>query len=231
MLGLYDDRYRKSWFALLFTICFISKIDAQEVSFTPRFDTVEDSAIESHNDGSQVGLEAHLYSFGRFRSEIDLVCAGLDGDKRTNRLVEISAEGSRVKGLTPTYRALLNEIASRCSATIRSSKGTGQNRSVASSLFDVPYPSRWPSTETLDATSRLGAALYSYDKDTGTIFVALHRFSSLVLSYRGLSRGEIDYYGTFFKFLQGAWIGRNYTDRYQRLANREDSAILFNDNS
>lgn len=231
MLGFNVKRFVKpslgSVITMCIPMCFFGLVHAQEVAFTPRFDSVENGEGESPESGSQVGLDNHLYSFGRFRAEIDLVCARLDEDKRAGRLVQIAEDSGRAKDLSPTYRALLKEITLRCGAIMRAQRGMGQNRSVVSPLFDVPYPSRWPSTETLDATSRLGAALYSYDKDSGTIFVALRRLSTLVLGYRGLTRGEIDYYGAFFKFLQSAWMGRKQTDRYQRLANKEESTVLF----
>lgn len=221
------EMYKFAWSLIFYVMSITGQVLAQDVAFTPRFDSIEGSDVASYQHGSLGGTDKQLYSFGRFRSEIESVCVGLDEDKRAHRLAEIAAAGSPTSDLTPTYRSLLREFAARCSSRSVVRRGSEKKNHSVGALFDVPYPSRWPSVETLDAASRLSAALYSYDKDSGGIFVAVRRFSSLVLSFRGLSRGEIDYYSTFFKYLQAAWMGRENTDRYQRLANKEESNILF----
>lgn len=232
MLSFFVKRCGTSCIVFISTLCVSCEVLAQEVSFTPRFDSIDadtkygrtESQLESDNSRSSAGA---LYSFGRFQAQIDWICEGMQSDLRASRLAEIAAESLQSESLAPTARALLKEFESRCGSRMRTLRRVRSRDDTPKTLHDVPYPSRFPSTETLDATSRLSVALYSQAKGGGGMYVAVRRFSSIVLSYRGLNRGEIDYYSTFFKFLEAAWMDRKQTDQYQRLATREESNNLF----
>jgi hypothetical protein len=195
---------------------------AEDVSFSPRFDSIasDDGGINKGGAKSGTGSQ-HIYSFSRFSPLIQAVCKGLATDQRNALLSEVASESSRKEAACATCRALLNEFASGC----RRSKQ--RNTMPTERLVTVPYPARNPSTVTLDGVSRLGQAMFELDRESGHVFVAISRFASIVLSQRGLSRGELDYFGTFFAFFKSPWVGRVSTERYSRLAQDEESRALF----
>ena len=195
---------------------------AEDVSFSPRFDSIasDESGINKGEATGGTGSQ-HIYSFSRFSSLIQVVCKGLATDQRNSFISEVASKSSRKEAACATCRALLNEFASAC----RHSKQ--KHRAPTEGLLTVPYPARTPSTLTLDGVSRLAQAMFELDRESGQVFAAVSRFASIVLSQRGLSRGELDYFGTFFTFFKSPWIGRADTERYSRRAQDEESRALF----
>ncbi len=190
---------------------------ADDVSFSPRFDSIpsDETGIDKAGNSSQ-----HIYSFSRFSSLIKLVCNGLAADQRDALIREVASKSSRKEASCATCRALLNEFASAC-------RPSTQRQGQVGGLMNVPYPRRIPSTPTIDGVSRLGQEMFELDRDSGQVFAAVSRFASIVLSQRGLSRGELDYFRTLFTFFKSPWIGRADTERYFRRAQDEESRALF----
>lgn len=205
--------------------CQISHAD--DVSFSPRYDGEAldaEGQVEFGGDSAEVLRKSRrIYSFSRFAALVSLVCDGLAHDQRAGSLSTWAADGAVGEEPCPTCRSLLNEFASGC----RNKLTPPSNREKGASLATVPYPPRYPSASTLDATSRLAQALYERDSESGEIFAAISRFATIVLGRRGMSRGELDYFGIFFAYFKSPWIGRGESEKFMRRAQEEESRALF----
>lgn len=93
----------------------------------------------------------------------------------------------------------------------------------------TPQPARYPSTELIDAASRLSQGLYELEPGfgAGTTFEATQRLSRDLLSQKDLSPAERDYYSIFSAYLLSAWEGRPGSPLDPRVQAKEDVSELF----
>jgi hypothetical protein len=91
----------------------------------------------------------------------------------------------------------------------------------------TPQPARYPSTEVIDAVSRLSAGLYELEPGFGATFEAARTLSQQLLSQDELTAAERDYYALFSSYLLSAWEGRPDSPLDPRVQAREDVSELF----
>jgi hypothetical protein len=91
----------------------------------------------------------------------------------------------------------------------------------------TPQPARYPSTELVDATSRLSQELYELEPGFGSTFDAVRKLAGALLEQQGLSPAERDYYSIFNSYLLSAWEGRPGSPLDPRVQAKEDVSELF----
>lgn len=91
----------------------------------------------------------------------------------------------------------------------------------------TPQPARYPSTEAIDAVSRLSAGLYELEPGFGATFEASRTLSQKLLALDELTPAERDYYSLISSYLLSAWEGRPDSPLDPRVQAREDVSELF----
>lgn len=180
-----------------------------------------------------------VFSFAAYEPGFRELCVNLEGDGRLDRLVSIAREEVAKKGESCiACRALWRSVLSACEKRgskpphkSMKSKGTPtavpEGDSAASAGEEatatpgsetetpapptpiVPAPQRRPSTETLDAASRLSTFAYTHDPGEGGGTLALRAMVSRVMATKDFSVAEREYYDTVFTYLMAAWEGRD----------------------
>jgi hypothetical protein len=98
---------------------------------------------------------------------------------------------------------------------------------VTATPAPTPQPARYPSTELLDALSRLSHDLYELEPGFGNTFVATQKLSQDLLQQKELTPAERDYYSIFSSYLLSAWEGRPGSPLDPRVRAKEDVSELF----
>jgi hypothetical protein len=91
----------------------------------------------------------------------------------------------------------------------------------------TPQPERHPSTELVDAVSRLSQGLYELEPGFGNTFFATQKLSEDLLGQKDLTPAERDYYSIFSAYLLSAWEGRPGSPLDPRVRAKEDVSELF----
>ncbi len=98
---------------------------------------------------------------------------------------------------------------------------------ISPSPSPTPQPARYPSTELVDAASRLSQSLYELEPGFGNTFVATQRLSEDLLRQKDLTAAERDYYSIISSYLLSAWEGRPGSPLDPRVQAKEDVSELF----
>lgn len=233
-------------FATLFAMaCCATSCVAQEASFTPRYEGIDEGRRRrSATPTAVVVTKAQpVYSFARFNGLFKAICAGLEAEGRRARVFEVAKIGLAEESDCSSCRALYRQLLQSCGAPVspRSSKkpfnkgaqqddGRGAGEAVSELPESTPTPAtpaRYPRTDLLDAVSRLSAELYELEPGAGSTFKAVKNFEERLLKVKDLTPGERDYFGVLTTYLLASWDGRPDSPLGPRKLSREDIADLF----
>lgn len=212
---------------------------AQEVSFTPRFDGIDESRRKRSGTPTPgaATTQQKVYSFARFNGLFWVMCNGLEAEGRRARVFEVAKVGLAEELDCSSCRALYRQFIQACGPTKSPkpkvkpkrapSAESGADEDTVAPVPTPPPPARFPRTDVVDAASRLSAGLYELEPGAGSTFNAVKNFESRLLHQKDLSPGERDYFGVLTTYLLAGWDGRPDSPLTQKKLSKEDIAELF----
>lgn len=222
---------------------------AQDVPFNPRFDGTNERKQKSATPTpDESAKQTSIYSFGRFASTFKAMCDGLAIDRRRGRVFDVATVGLREEVSCASCRAFYRQLVQSCApprqkkpevtplasppgedvaAEAGADQGQQATPSPTPTATPTPQPDRYPSTEVIDAASRLGIGLYDMEPGEGSPFKAVRAFETRLLGQKDLTAGERDYFGVLLSYLLAAWQGREQELLKPKPPTRDDIADLF----
>jgi hypothetical protein len=219
---------------------------AQEVSFTPRYDGIEESRRKRSGTPtpSPASAQQKVYSFARFNGLFWIMCSGLEAEGRRARVFDVAKAGLAEELECSSCRALYRQFMQACGptktakprvkpspSTAKGGEGDGGGEDIVEDIVSATPtttpPARYPRTDVVDAASRLSAGLYELEPGAGSTFAAVKNFESRLLRQKDLTPGERDYFGVLATYLLAGWDGRPDSPLAPKKLSKEDIADLF----
>lgn len=191
---------------------FASDGHGQEVSFTPRYDSITPAKKRVKREATPL-IEAkkapQLYSLARYNLLFQEMCRLLEADGRRERVYKVCKAAVEEEQGCSSCRALLRQIAQSCSPKALPKKTPLPMPTVAPAPASLDQqPKRYPRTDLIDVVSRLSDGLHEFGPGPGPVFDAVRSFETHLVGREDLTPGERDYYGHLLSYLFSAWDGR-----------------------
>jgi hypothetical protein len=238
----------RSFLFCLVVLFIASTACAQDSSFNPRYDGLEDEKGKAAA-AATVAPPQGIYSFARFNYLFKALCEGLEAEGRRARVFEVSKAGLQQELDCTPCRAFYRQLIQTCAPPrwrwVQATPTPSPTPIVAEEGDELPTPeptvpqptptptpvgtppARYPSAAVLDVASRLSVGLYEMDPGEGSPLQAVKSFEARIFGIKELTPGERDYFGVLSAYLLSAWAGREKQILEPKALEREDIADLF----
>ncbi len=201
------------------------QVAAQEVSFTPRYDSQASRpkrVKKTPTPQVDVARAPQLYSLGRFSRLFQEMCRIFEVEQRQDRVFLVAKAAAEDEQECPSCRAFTRQVAQSCASKARVKKAPtlsptpdGQAAAIATpsvereaAVAEDKRLNRYPRTDLIEVLSRLSKELYQFSPGDGPVFAALRSFEVRLFAVPDLTVGEKEYYGIVLAYLYSAWAGR-----------------------